>query len=113
MGDCLTVWSSLVRLCIGDMWFLGCLLTSFVHRGTARQARANMKPFGGIQIIAVGDFYQLPPVEDHFRFCFQAYTWDKCFREHSFVLEKPYRQESDELFVRCERLLTDGADMSF
>jgi ATP-dependent DNA helicase PIF1 len=28
----------------------------------ARHMRKNNEPFGGIQLILVGDFYQLPPV---------------------------------------------------
>lgn len=30
---------------------------------TAREIRKNNKPFGGIQLICVGDFLQLPPVQ--------------------------------------------------
>jgi hypothetical protein len=32
-------------------------------------------PFGGIQVILCGDFFQLPPVSKKVRFLFQAVTW--------------------------------------
>ena len=33
-----------------------------------RDARGNMSPFGGVQVILCGDFLQLAPVEDHWLF---------------------------------------------
>jgi len=46
--------------------------------------RGNFKPFGGIQLIFSGDFYQLPPVgekeePDTQRFCFESNDWNSVF----------------------------------
>lgn len=41
--------------------------------------RKNECPFGGIQLILTGDFYQLPPVSDNQSektFCFESEKWD-------------------------------------
>jgi ATP-dependent DNA helicase PIF1 len=57
--------------------------------------RKNDKPFGGIQIILFGDFFQLPPVKGDF--CFNSTSWtDSCLT--SIILKKVFRQ-SDETFV--------------
>jgi ATP-dependent DNA helicase PIF1 len=37
--------------------------------------RKNTKPFGGIQLLLVGDFCQLPPVSDNF--CFLSRGWER------------------------------------
>lgn len=48
----------------------------------ARAVRRNDEPFGGIQIIVVGDFFQLPPVPNKFaksarEFCFESPVWNR------------------------------------
>jgi ATP-dependent DNA helicase PIF1 len=60
-------------------------------------------PFGGLQLIVVGDFFQLPPVgmcsEKDIRYCFQSDTWSKMFTsKNSVVLKTPFRQEGDDEF---------------
>ncbi|EEP80101.1 DNA repair and recombination protein pif1 [Uncinocarpus reesii 1704] len=45
----------------------------------ARKIRNNGRPFGGIQLVVTGDFFQLPPVPDsnrEARFAFGANTWN-------------------------------------
>jgi uracil-DNA glycosylase len=46
-----------------------------------KRIRSNSKPFGGIQLLLVGDFYQLPPVnktDEQTMFAFDADSWKEC-----------------------------------
>ena len=67
-----------------------------------RIIRRCTKPFGGLQIIMVGDMYQLPPVnrdsENEQHFVFEAQTWKKIIQD-SVVLRKVHRQ-SDPAFLK-------------
>jgi len=50
----------------------------------AKTTRHNHQPFGGMQVVFVGDFYQLPPVgthgdEDSYKFCFESNLWLQTF----------------------------------
>jgi len=76
-------------------------------------SRKNSAPMGGLQIIAVGDFGQLPPVNLHLkpgdpRFVFESPTWDKVIADHEVVeLTEPMRQIGNRVFfdmlnrIRC------------
>ena len=39
------------------------------------------EPFGGIQLILCGDFFQLPPVNEP-SFAFESEVWDECVQEY-------------------------------
>jgi ATP-dependent DNA helicase PIF1 len=62
----------------------------------ARQIRNNGRPFGGIQLVITGDFFQLPPVPEGqgrvARFAFDAATWgtavDKTIGLHHVFRQK-------------------------
>jgi len=58
-----------------------------------RAIKGNNKPFGGIQLLIVGDGFQLPPVKTDAYF-FRATTWSECIH---FVanLKKNMRQENE------------------
>ncbi|EUC55635.1 DNA helicase (PIF1), putative [Rhizoctonia solani AG-3 Rhs1AP] len=61
--------------------------------------RKSPKPFGGIQLIVTGDFFQLPPVVKggQPKFAFEAEKWSECV-ERTFNLSKVFRQK-DPRFV--------------
>jgi ATP-dependent DNA helicase PIF1 len=61
--------------------------------------RMNDKPFGGLQVVFVGDFFQLPPVSADKRteFCFASKNWFTTFpKEQHVVLETLFRQSDPE-----------------
>jgi ATP-dependent DNA helicase PIF1 len=54
------------------------------------------KPFGGIQIICLGDFYQLPPINTSF--VFESRVWNETI-DYAIQLDKIYRQD-DPVFQK-------------
>jgi ATP-dependent DNA helicase PIF1 len=62
--------------------------------------RKNKRPFGGLQVIFSGDFYQLPPVarsdddQDSTAFCFESPNWTNTFAD-IVQLKKIFRQTDD------------------
>ena len=64
----------------------------------ARTLRKNDRPFGGIQLVCLGDFFQLPPVGDYndpasSAFCFEAPAWNRVFSlENHIELTTIFRQ---------------------
>jgi ATP-dependent DNA helicase PIF1 len=71
------------------------------------------KPFGGIQLIFSGDFYQLPPVGDKNdidtqRFCFESDEWNSIFhRDCQIRLKKIFRQ-TDETYCIILNQIREG-----
>ena len=66
----------------------------------ARAIRNNGRPFGGIQLVITGDFFQLPPVPDKgksAKFAFDAATWNTTI-EHTILLSHVFRQK-DPIFA--------------
>lgn len=53
------------------------------------------KPFGKIQIILCGDFYQLPPINNDY--CFKSNIW-KMLKIHTIELQQMMRQNNDLTF---------------
>ncbi len=75
--------------------------------------RKNSKPFGGIQLIFSGDFYQLPPVGDKdepetTKFCFESLLWCQTFsKENHIQLTKIFRQ-SDPVYQKILNQIREG-----
>lgn len=64
----------------------------------SRRIRNNGRPFGGIQLVVTGDFFQLPPVPENNReakFAFSASTWNTSI-EHTILLTQVFRQSDPE-----------------
>lgn len=70
--------------------------------GLARKARKKNEPFGGVQVVFLGDFFQLPPVqknrsEKDIVFCFDHPLWPTYFKNVVFF-DTIYRQ-TDKVFA--------------
>ena len=78
-----------------------------------KAVRNNSRPFGGIQLIFSGDFYQLPPVGDYTepdtqRFCFESDDWNSVFhRDCQIQLVKIFRQ-TDEIYSTILNQIREG-----
>ena len=82
----------------------------------ARQARHNNAPFGGIQVVAIGDMFQLPPVitRDAMEYYKQAYEYENAYffdanvyKRADFIkydFNQVYRQNDDNLLNNLIRL---------
>jgi len=60
--------------------------------------RKKVEPFGGIQVILTGDFFQLPPVmkgSASVKFAFEAEMWSQTIKK-TFNLTKVFRQHDPE-----------------
>ena len=73
--------------------------------------RNNDKPFGGIQLIFSGDFYQLPPVGDDndlstSQFCFESPLWNQSFTT-IIILDHIFRQV-DPIYLKILRQIRRG-----
>lgn len=62
-----------------------------------RYVRRNNSPFGGIQLILLGDFLQLPPIsrEGNSRFCFETDVWQQLDIK-TCMLKQVFRQQEQK-----------------
>ena len=82
-----------------------------------QRVRKNGHPFGGIQLVFCGDFYQLPPIgnegdPDSSRFCFESPLWNHAFSNSNFEtnqipLKTIFRQK-DHSFTKILNQIREG-----
>ena len=75
----------------------------------ARYVRDSTEPFGGIQLVLVGDFLQLPPVSTgpvKEPRVFEAKSWNSCIKEYD-KLTSILRQKDDK-FIQCLQKIRVG-----
>jgi ATP-dependent DNA helicase PIF1 len=71
------------------------------------------RPFGGIQLVFSGDFFQLPPIGEHDdvdsqKFCFESVDWFTTFRREQHIrLHRIFRQK-DEVYCRILNQIRSG-----
>jgi len=61
--DLIAMWCKVDYLIIDEVSMIGCQLMLRIHEALC-EAKENSNPFGGINIIFVGNFAQLPPIGD-------------------------------------------------
>lgn len=84
----------------------------------SRKIYKNNVPFGGLQVIFTGDFYQLSPVFSNYNekekekedsmYCFEHELWNQLFtKENQIVLKTIYRQ-NDETLLKVLKYIRKG-----
>ncbi len=106
------LWKETEILVVDEVSMLSLKLFDMLN-AIGKGVRGNQKPFGGIQLIFSGDFYQLPPVGDKDdpdtqRFCFESDDWNSVFhRDNQIELVKIFRQ-SDEIYCTILNQIREG-----
>ena len=105
-------WKTTDILIIDEISMLSLKLFETLDR-IGKIIRNCQKPFGGIQLIFSGDFYQLPPVGDRddpdtIKFCFESNDWNSVFHRNCQIqLTKIYRQ-TDENYRTILNQIREG-----
>lgn len=79
---------------------------------TARNCHS--RPFGGIQLVFCGDFYQLPPVgvntedPDNARFCFESESWFPTFPKENHIQLKQIFRQNDPVYCQILNQVREG-----
>jgi ATP-dependent DNA helicase PIF1 len=78
-----------------------------------KKIRKNSNPFGGIQLIFSGDFFQLPPVGnkeeiDTCKFCFESPLWFTTFPTENTVLLKTIFRQTDTQYQNLLNQIREG-----
>jgi ATP-dependent DNA helicase PIF1 len=94
------MWRETQVLVIDEVSMLSLKLFDSLNQ-IGKTMRKSSRPFGGIQLIFSGDFYQLPPVGNKddpntSRYCFESDDWNSVFhRDCQIQLVKIFRQQDD------------------
>lgn len=79
-----------------------------------RVARGNGEAFGGLQVILVGDFFQLPPIAgrgEMSRFAFESSAWERAKFLTCYLTEQ-HRQEDELLLGLLSAIRSNNVDES-
>jgi ATP-dependent DNA helicase PIF1 len=103
-------WKRTQILIIDEVSMMSQYLFEMLDR-IAKSVRRDGRPFGGIQVIFSGDFYQLPPIADKENstsgnFCFESPYWSRVF-DVQVMLDVPFRQK-DPYFIELLNQIREG-----
>jgi ATP-dependent DNA helicase PIF1 len=107
-------WRKVQILIIDEVSMMSQYLFEMLDR-IGKAIRRSRLPFGGIQVIFSGDFYQLPPIGDRENsnsnhFCFESPFWKNVF-DYQVMLDVPFRQK-DPYFVELLNQVRQGKILS-
>ena len=106
------MWKETDVLIVDEVSMLSLKLFNMLNE-IGKAVRKNYRPFGGIQLIFSGDFYQLPPVGNKYEpntqcFCFESVEWNTIFKQDCQIqLVKIFRQ-TDEIYSNILNQIREG-----
>jgi len=107
-------WYNLKTLIIDEVSMMSLKLLLILDIITRKIYNKPDLPFGGLQVIFSGDFYQLPPIQssdeekEASQFCFEHKLWNETFpQENQIILNAIFRQEETE-FLKVLKYVRRG-----
>ena len=106
------VWKKTKVLILDEVSMLSQKVFEIIEQ-IARATRSSNLPFGGIQVVFTGDFFQLPPVGNAGEalsdaFCFESPTWQKIFKRENHIELKTMFRQTDPLYIEILRQVRLG-----
>mgnify|MGYP006095898657 FL=1 len=107
-------WYDLKCLIIDEVSMMSLKILLILDKMARKIYRKPTLPFGGLQVIFSGDFYQLPPIksndadEESSMFCFEHPIWNELFpKDNQILLKSIFRQEETE-FLKVLKYVREG-----
>ncbi|KAG7806493.1 hypothetical protein KL921_004890 [Ogataea angusta] len=102
-------WRDLEVLVIDEVSMIDAALFDKLDMIAREMRKRRDVPFGGLQLVICGDFYQLPPVTKHGEpvFAFESQAWKQAIK-YTIVLKKVFRQQSDRDFINMLNEVRNG-----
>ena len=106
------IWKQTDILVVDEVSMLSLKLFNMLNE-IGKAIRGNPSPFGGIQLIFSGDFYQLPPVGDKEdidtqRFCFESDNWNTVFNNNNQIELKKIFRQTDGIYSTILNQIREG-----
>jgi ATP-dependent DNA helicase PIF1 len=106
------LWKGTDILVVDEVSMLSLKLFDILN-SIGKAVRNNSRPFGGIQVIFSGDFFQLPPVGDKDepdtqRFCFESNDWNTVFHQDNQIQLKKIFRQTDEIYSTILNQIREG-----
>ena len=97
-------WRGVEVLIVDEVSMMSSKMFDLLDRIGRIMKKCNAKPFGGIQLIFTGDFFQLPPIPDHDdpssgEFCFQHLKWVSTFKPADCIELKTFFRQTDPAYI--------------
>ena len=106
-------WKSTRVLIVDEVSMLSMKLFDVLNRVGQNIRNNYSRPFGGIQLIFIGDFFQLPPVGKYTEpettmFCFQSPAWLSTFSIENHIQLKTLYRQKDPIYIKVLNEVRQG-----
>lgn len=106
-------WRSIEVLIVDEVSMMSNKMFDLLDRIGRAIRKSPTKPFGGIQLVFIGDFFQLPPIADYDdpttgEFCFQNPRWSATFKPEDCVELKTFFRQTDPTYIGILQEIRQG-----
>jgi len=110
--NCISLWKRSNGLILDEVSMLSRKIFEIIEE-IARIVKRSSKPFGGMQVIFTGDFFQLPPIGNEGEveteeFCFESPLWYKVFKKENMIELKTFFRQTDPLYISILQQIRRG-----